>query len=184
MKIKKILKIILFVILGFILFNAILLLFMSLGVFVGPETDDGSFTKKFPVKDPKASVCILYRDTEFKKTLAHALADDLNARGIQVITDNVSNRGRYSPGDFDAMVLLSEVMRFSPIPEVTSYIKKHDYPRNIIYFVTWEAFFIPYGLQLDKKRVDAVSSASTMTDRKVFEQARNSILEKISNLLN
>ena len=41
--------------------------------------------------------------------------------------DNISNRNQYIPADFDAVIILSGIKQFNPLPEAAEYIKKHNY---------------------------------------------------------
>ena len=137
----------------------------------------------YPAANSKASVCILNYDTEFKKNLTAALVQDFNAKEISVTVDSVSNGGQYSAKNFDAVILLSAVQAFGPLPKTVEYIKKNNYSGNIIYFATYAKFNLPYGMSLDKKKVDAITSASITNDNKVFEDDKNKIVEKTMGLI-
>jgi hypothetical protein len=142
---KKFLFILFGVIVILILIIAGAFLLSSLGIFVSPVTNLDTYKEEYPVVVSKARVCILYYETEFKKKLISALVDELNEKDISVVVDQISNRGSYTASDYDAVILLSGVMKFSPIPEVTQYIRKNKYLHNIVYFVSYEAVNVPYG---------------------------------------
>ena len=99
------------------------------------------------------------------------------------MVDNISNRSSYNPFDYDAVILFSGVMRFSPLPEATQYIRKNKYAYNIIYFVAYEGIRVPYGLQLNKKKIDVITSASAVEDNNILEDAKNQIIAKTMDIL-
>ena len=140
-------------------------------------------TDEFSVIGSKARVCILSYDTEFKKSMAEALIKDLNSRGISVITDNIRNIKKYSAADYDAVILLSGAMIFSPRSHAVKFIKTNNYSSNIIYVFTTSNDTSPYDSLLDKKKIDAVTSASTTEGDKEFDEVKNEIIERIMQIL-
>ena len=141
-------------------------------------------TESFPVSGAVSEVLILSRGTEFKKIIRTALIEKLNEKQISVVVDKMDNADSYDPADFDAVVLLSGIQGFSPLPEAIDFIREHKYAGNIIYVSTYTLFAAPYGRTLDKKRVDAITAASKHKEGKKFEKAFQSILNNVFALVN
>ncbi len=142
------------------------------------------FGETYPVKNPKANVCILNYETGFKKNLTAALVHEFNAEKISVTVDTVSNGSQYSATNYDAVILLSAVQAWNPLPKTSEYIIRNNYSSNIIYFSTYKAFNFPYGFSLNSKKIDAITSASVTNDQKVFDEATNRIIAKTMSILN
>lgn len=155
------------------------------GIIVSPVTNSDTHKKEYLIVEPRAGVCLLYYETEFKIKLVSALVKDLNEKNISIVVDNISNRDSYNPLDYDAVILLSGVKKFAPLPEATQYIRKNKYSYNIIYFVTYKSINVPYGFQLDKKKIDVITSASAVEDNNnnVFEEAKNRIITETMNII-
>lgn len=141
------------------------------------------FAETFNVTNSKVSICILSYDTEFKKNLVSALVQDFNAKEMSVTVDSVSNGGQYKAADYGAVILLSVVQALGPFPKTVDYIKNNQYSSNIIYFSTFAKFNLPYGFSLDKKKIDAITSASITNDDKAFNEVKNKIIEKTMKVL-
>lgn len=150
---------------------------------VSSEVADKDYYETYPVTDSVANICILYSDTDFKKELAGALIKELNTREISVTVDSISNRNQYNLKDYDAAILLSSTEGFKPLPEAVEYIKTNDYSDSIIYFSTYERFNIPYGFDLDKDKIDAITSASPLSDREAFDEVKNKIIAAVMEVL-
>ncbi len=141
---KKYLLIIIGVIIAI---NLVAFLLISLGLFVEPAVNSSDNKEVYSVASD-SSICILYYNTEFKQKLIKLLVEDFNLQEISVTVDNISNRDQYIPADFDAVIILSGIKQFNPLPEAAGYIKKHNYADNIIYFFAYTILNNPYGLQL------------------------------------
>jgi hypothetical protein len=142
------------------------------------------FAEVFRTANSKTNICILTYETAFKKNLTAVLIQDFKAKGMNVTVDTVSNGSNYKASDYNAVILLSAVQAFGPLPKTTEYIIKNKYSSNIIYFSTYSMFNLPYGFSLDKKKIDAVTSASVSSDKKVLEEAKNKIVERAMKVLN
>ena len=141
------------------------------------------FAEVYSVADAKAGVCILSYDTEFKNKLSAALVEELNAKKITVTVDTFSNSDQHSPADYEAVVLLSGIEAFHPLPEAVDYIKTHDYAGNIIYFSTYTLFKIPYGFALKRRKLDAITSASNLEKDHVLEEAIKKIIAQTVKII-
>ncbi len=147
------------------------------------------FAEIYPVENSTANICILAYDTEFKRSLTAALVQEFNSKGISVTVDSVSNRGKYSSVDYDAVILLSGVKAGKPLSGAIEYIKKNNYSSNIVYVFTHgksNKFPMPYGRGdkvLDKNKIDAVTSASIAKNDQAFEEVKNKIIEKVMEVL-
>jgi len=91
------------------------LLLILVLIFVFPVSS--IFTEVYPVANSKGSVCILYYETEFKKKLITALIESFNTKEISVTVDTTSNSDQYIPNNYDAVILLSGIEGFKPLPE-------------------------------------------------------------------
>lgn len=171
----------------FILFSVIIFLnsCISDGISnkVSSEVSNKDYYETYSVTNSVASICILYSDTEFKKELVEALIKEFNTKEISVTVDSISNSNQYNLTDYDAAILLSSTEGFKPLPEAVEYIKTNDYSDNIIYFSTYERFNIPYGFGLDKNKIDAITSASPLSDREAFEEVKNKIITTAMEVL-
>ncbi len=143
------------------------------------------FAETYPATNSKANVCILAYDTEFKKNLTAALAQNFNAKEISVTVDSISNGGQYNPADYGSVILLSGVRQFHPLPKAVEYILTNNYAGNIIYVSTQSLpiFNSPYGMVLNSKKIDAITSASLTDDDKAFDEVKNKIIEKTIKVL-
>lgn len=140
------------------------------------------YREEFSVDDSVGDVCILYYPTEFKKAMMYALSSNLNELKLNVVADNMSNCAVYDPDDYSAVVLLSQVQAFQPLPPTVTYITYHDYSANIIYVSTWSAFNKTY-VNLDQDRIDAITCASVEVSEPEFETIRQSVVSKISDVI-
>lgn len=150
---------------------------------VSSEVSDKDYYETYPVTDSVANICILYSDTEFKKELVEAMIKEFNTKEISVTVDSISNSSQYNLKDYDAAILLSSTEGFKPLPEAVEYIKTNDYSDSIIYFSTYERFDIPYGSDLDKDKIDAITSASPSSDREAFDEIKNKIIAAVMEVL-
>ena len=142
-----------------------------------------SFAENTVTNATKPSVCILSYDTEFKRKLTDALVKDLAAKDILVTTDSISNIGKYGIDRFDAVILLANIEKFGPLPIAPEYIISNNYSPKIVYVSTYKLFAIPYGSILDKKKIDAVTSASDVSSGKAVEETKNKIMAKTLKIL-
>lgn len=130
----------------------------------------------------KANLCILSLGSEFKTNLINALLEDSNVKRMDVTLDSISNCSKYPASNYNVVIILSCVQGFKPFVLASDYIISNNYSGNIIYFSTYSLFNLPYG-PLDAKRIDAITSASTATDKKVLDDATNKIIAKVNNIL-
>jgi hypothetical protein len=151
---------------------------------ISNEVSDKNYYKTYPVTDSVADICILYSDTEFKEELVTDLVKEFNIKGISVTVDAVSKGSQYGLTDYDAAILLSSTEGFKPLTETVEYIKTNDYSDSIIYFSTYSRFNIPYGSDLDKDKIDAITSASPLNDKQAIEEVKNKIIKKTMEVLN
>jgi|GEM_PF-2785544 len=140
-------------------------------------------TESFPVSGEVAEVLILSRGTEFKKILRFFLIEKLNEKNISVTVDKMENAGSYDPSEYGAVILLSGIQGFRPLPEAIDFIRRHSYAPNIVYVSTYTLFAAPYGRSLDKKKVDAVTAASKHVEGKKFAEVSQAVLEKVTALI-
>lgn len=150
-----------------------------------------SFAEEYPVEDEKARILILYNETETKKFLVSKIIDDLNSRQIGIMTDMLHNEKKYSADNFDAVVLLSEVNKFSPNKDAADFIKRNNYHKKIVYVSTYIKFNNPYGLMnvsLNKSKIDVISAASPdkgeQIDYEKIEKIYFEIIEKVNKVIN
>ncbi len=135
--------------------------------------------KEYSVSGSDLKVCILTFETPFKQKLVDSLVKDLNSKKMSVTVDSISNSMAYNPADYHAVILLSEVIAFHPFEITSKFIKKYDYAKNIIYFSTYAKFNHPYGISLNKKKIDAITTATPSLDEKKIEEMKEKILSKI-----
>ncbi len=127
----------------------------------------------------KADVCIIYAKSNYKLKLADKIEKRLIKENVTVVKDLIINIKDYDPSDYKVIVILSGIAVFNPYPRATSYIKKHDYAKNIIYFC---AAYVPeavYGF-LDSDRIDAITAASKEDN---LEDTTEEIVAKIFELI-
>jgi hypothetical protein len=136
------------------------------------------------ITSQKAGICILEHSTEFKDILAFVLVKEFNARGMSAAVDELSNKAQYNPADYGAVVLLSEVQIMNPLQDVIWYYTNNHYPGNIVYFATYSLMPFPYGYELDKKKVDAITSASDVLSQNILDEAKSNIVTKTMAILN
>ena len=136
-----------------------------------------------PVDNPTAAVCILASQTDFKQRMIEILLVDLAERDIEVIVDDVTRGQNYAPDDYDAVILLSGVRAFHPLPDAVNYIRNNDYPENTVYFVGYTLTRFPYGLKLKRRKVDVVTSASKLDDEDVLRGAVDRVMSRVTEIL-
>lgn len=141
------------------------------------------YSETFPAANSKTDVCILSYPSDYKAKLTAALVSELNAKHLSVTVDSISNSGKYDPKDFGAVILLSAVQRFRPLPAAPEYIIKHQYPGNIVYYSTYTMFNFVYGAGLDKNKIDAITSASDAKNPKLLEDTVKQITAKTLKIL-
>ena len=136
------------------------------------------YTENFIVPRPHGTVCILHYPSPLKNRIRKELARDLNARSYNVITDIISNASAYQIEDYNAVILLSEVQGFNPPAIASSFIKRSAYSPKIVYSSTYARINHPYGIALNKKRIDAITASSPVTDIDSEKDLIQKILER------
>ncbi|MDD5455949.1 MAG: hypothetical protein PHV30_02825 [Candidatus Margulisbacteria bacterium] len=130
-------------------------------------------------------VCILVYPSIAKTDLMNQLSDSLRDMNTQVVTDNLSNASAHPAVCYDAVILLSEVHAFGPMPEARDYIIKQKYASNIIYFSSYEKFNVPYGVIFespDRNRIDAITAATKSAGQDKIKQIKEQILSNLKGL--
>jgi hypothetical protein len=155
---------------SFVVLSGVLLLFMVTSYL---------YSETISTANSKVGVCILNYKTQFKEALTAALVQELNSRNITVTVDTVSNGTQFNPANYGAVILLSAVQAFNPLPKTAEYIISNNYSSNIVYFSTYSMFNLPYG-PIDHKKIDAITSAS---DLKTLEEAKKKIMAKTLEIL-
>ena len=148
------------------------------------EADFPVPAESFIVQGGDKRVLILSTGTVFKEMLRSALIEELNGNGISVIVNDMNNAASYDPADFGAVILLSGIQAFKPLPGAVEFITNHDYAGNIVYVSTYTLFAVPYRRFLDKKKIDAITAASKVEKEGVLEEAEENILAEIFEILN
>ncbi len=137
-------------------------------------------SETFSVEGAEREVLILSQGTLFKERLRSGLVEELNSTGTSVFVDAIDNHTKYDPEDYDAVILLSGIEAFRPLPEAPEFINTHDYQGNIVYVSTHYLFAVPYGRLIDKKKVDAVTSASKPDERGKVEKTKEEIISRLA----
>lgn len=141
------------------------------------------YTEQYTVEDNQGEICILYYPSAFKISLMTSLASNLNDMSYSVTADNISNGSAYSPYDYNAVILLSEIQAFHPLPLAPSFIKQYDYAPNIIYFSSYSVLNKPYAFSLKRKKIDAITSASIQGDVVAFDAVRDEVLARVKKIV-
>ena len=128
----------------------------------------------------KEKICIIYKKSKYKIEIANQLEKNLKEKDIIIKKDLIKNINKYNPSDYSAIVILSGVAIFTPNPMVTTYIKKHNYNKNILYFCSTNYKETAYGF-LDQEKVDVITSASEKTN---IDGVVNEILERLNIIIN
>lgn len=126
-----------------------------------------------------ADVCIIYAKSKYKLMLVEEIEKKLSDREIKIVKDLLKNINNYNPADYKVIVILSGIAVFTPYPQATRYIRKHDYAKNIIYFCTAYTKSAVYGF-LDGNRIDAITAAS---EKDNIENTADEIVTKIFAIL-
>ncbi|OHD53987.1 MAG: hypothetical protein A2014_08250 [Spirochaetes bacterium GWF1_49_6] len=147
-----------------------------------PYTAKQVILQNYPAGDSQVKVCILSYGSEFKMKLIDALAAGLNSRDISVTVDSISNAGKYSPADYDAVVLLSSIEKFGPLKPAPEYIIANNYSPKIVYVSMYTLFAAPYGEGLDQSKIDAITSASS-DDEAVLKDTEKAVVSKVMKVL-
>ena len=127
--------------------------------------------------------CILSYNTDFKLALVDRLVEELLARKVSVLIDDMADGSGHSATEYDVVVLLSGIEAFRPLPEAAEYIEANDYADNIVYFFTYTVFSFPYGLKIDRRKVDAITSASISDDGQTLDAAESAVMSKVDAIL-
>lgn len=127
----------------------------------------------------KKKICILYFKSRYKKALINKLEEKLQTEDFIITKDLFKKSKSYNPGDYDAVIILAGLAAFTPYPGATRYIKKHNYPQNLIYFCPAYVKDAVYGF-LDQDKIDAISFASELS---TLEIAANEIINKLNEKL-
>lgn len=147
--------------------------------------------KEHPVESPQRKIAIYYTATPFKKDLAARIIKECNAKGLNVTSGSMKELGSCILDEYEAVIILSQVEKFSPLSESARFIKKNNYSKKIIYVSTYAAFKLHYGIAgtaLDSKKIDVISAASPKDepkdyDRQEVDKAYNGIMAKLDELL-
>ena len=153
----------------FIFYLMFLILFLSL-----PANNINSETP-----NNNADVCIIYAKSNYKLILIEAIEKRLSNKSISIVKDQLKNINNYDPADYKVVVILSGIAVFTPYPQATKYIRKHDYAKNIIYFCASSTKSAVYGF-LDGDRIDAITAAS---EEENIENTTNEIVTKIFEII-
>lgn len=145
-----------------------------------PQEELPVASETFSVEGAQREVLILSQGTLFKERLRSGLVKELNGAGTTVFVDSIDNHTEYNPNDYDAVVLLSGIEAFRPLPQAPEFINTHDYPGNIVYVSTHYLFAVPYGRLIDKKKVDAVTSASKPDEQEKVEKTKEEIISRLA----
>lgn len=135
------------------------------------------------VEEPLARVCILGYSTEFKLALAETLARELSSRGAEVVIDDMSRAAMHPAGSYHAVIVLSGIEAFRALPQPTDYIKAQGYAENLVYVFPYTLFNRPYSRGIDKRRIDAITCASTIEESGNVESVTATVLEQVSELV-
>ena len=133
--------------------------------------------------EPLGTALVLTHGTEFKLAILDEIGPELPAMGLSAQVDDLANHAQYDAGDFDIVVLLSGVQAFHPRPEAPAFIKANDYAENIVFFSTYTATNWPYGLRLNRNKIDAVTAASNVEDPSAAAAAGEQILARVAGIV-
>jgi hypothetical protein len=140
-------------------------------------------TESFPAGAGSIEILILSRNTEFKSVVRTAIIEALNEEGISVLVDDMGKTDLYDAAQFEAVILLSGIQAFRPLPEAIDYIIRNDYADNIVYVSTYSLFATPYGRSLKRNQVDAITAASKVEKKDKVDRTINEILTRVFDIL-
>lgn len=148
------------------------------------RTYQEGYAEEFSAEVEDGEVVILFHPTDFKYLMTQCLAYSLNQSNYSVTADVLSNGAMYNPVDYQAVILLSEVQAFHPLPLAASFIKYHDYAENIVYVSTYALFDKPYTFSLNRRKIDAISSASITNNQTEFDDLKETIMIRTLEVMN
>ncbi|MCB0794988.1 MAG: hypothetical protein KDB88_09645, partial [Flavobacteriales bacterium] len=128
------------------------------------------------VLDPggaSAEVLIATQGSAYKGAVTRELSKGLAKGGVRVTINDVSSLGQVDPDQWDAIVVMHTWEYWRPEPNAKAFREEHGNARHIIYLST-------SGSGEERLDVDAVSSASTLTD--TLQDAR-AILARVEELV-
>jgi len=123
-------------------------------------------------------ILIASRESEFKEKIITTIVENYQGQNVNIKIIGLSDVIAENPADYRAVLLINTCMSWDMDRKVNSFLKKYPDRDNIIVLTTsGSGEWLP---KKKKRRFDAISSASEMTD---VDQVAKEITEKIDLLL-
>ena len=124
----------------------------------------------------KGKVLIATQKSEFKRTIVSEIRDNLGDNVFYVKVVDVKWLPNESTDDFNAIVILNRCMAGRPDPRVESFVDDMPDKKKLILLTTGRLD----SWKPDSSEIDAVSSASTMSETTPLAR---SIADKVINII-
>lgn len=111
-------------------------------------------------ENTNGKICILLYQTPFKVQVMERIIKTLNKQRYLVHIDSYENVNKYDPQKYEAVLIMSGVKNLEPYKWSSTYLKKHNYAKNIIYFCTTANRHSAYTFDMDDSQLDAITAAS------------------------
>lgn len=125
-------------------------------------------------------VLIVARESEFKRNIAHAVADSLASNSIFIIVSGVKKLKEIDPNDYSAIVIINTCLSWQIDNKVQTFFRKYpDYFNIVLLTTTGDPEGCGKGRHVPEY-VDAITSASISEN---FMPKVNEVLKKVREFI-